>query len=104
MTSTSIRVSVGGACAATFLGAFADGLPAQDDQVAAGKLLFEETAGDVGCASCHGMDAKGDAGPDIRGRTADDIHYAKENVEDMNFLELTDQDIEAVAAYLATFQ
>ena len=74
----------------------------QDDVAAAGKLVFEETAGGVGCASCHGMDAKGDHGPDIRGRKVEDILGALDEVEDMDFLDLPKAEIEAVAAYLAT--
>ena len=33
---------------------------------AKGKVIFDETAGDIGCAACHGEDARGDgAAPDI---------------------------------------
>lgn len=37
-----------------------------------GKILYEETAGDAGCAMCHGLDATGDpdvGAPYIRGVT-----------------------------------
>lgn len=68
--------------------------------VAAGKVIFEETAGGVGCASCHGMDASGDIGPDIRGRTALDILDQLAANEQMQFIQLTDDEVEKVAAYL----
>ena len=68
-----------------------------------GKLIFQETAGGVGCQYCHGQDASGLSGPDIRAKTADDIRNALAGgVPDMGFFTLTDQEIEAVAAYLAS--
>jgi mono/diheme cytochrome c family protein len=44
------------------------------DQLAQGKLIFEKTAGGVGCASCHALDGKGNGpaglnAPNIRGKT-----------------------------------
>ena len=72
-----------------------------------GRVIFEETAGGIGCAACHGMDAKGDpniGSADIRGAGADRIRGALASVEMMAIVELTDEEIEAVAAYLATFE
>ncbi len=69
--------------------------------VAAGKLIFEETAGGVGCASCHGMDAQGDDGPAIVGAPVDLIIAQFDNNENMTFIELTDEEVQQVAAYLA---
>ncbi len=67
-----------------------------------GKVIFEETAGDVGCASCHLYDATGDVGPNIQGRTSADIRAALDGgVEEMAFIELPDDAIEQVADYLA---
>lgn len=67
-----------------------------------GKVIFEETAGDVGCAACHRPDATGDVGPNIQGRTAADIRAALNGgVEDMQFIELTEDEIQQVAEYLA---
>ena len=72
------------------------------DQVAQGQEIFLKTAGGVGCASCHGVDALGMIGPNIRGRTASQITGALGRVEAMAFIKLTSEQIEAVAAYLAT--
>lgn len=69
---------------------------------AAGKVIFEETAGGVGCASCHGMDASGDIGPAIAGQTADNIKMQFSINENMMFIELTDEEVAQVAAYLDT--
>ncbi len=78
---------------------------AQDATIEAGRLLFLETAGDVGCASCHRDDASGDVGPNIQGVDAGFIRDAVHGgVEDMAFLELTDTEIEQVAAFLATLK
>jgi mono/diheme cytochrome c family protein len=74
--------------------------PATDPVLAAGKKIFEETAGDVGCAACHGMMGKGDSGPDIRGQTAENIKIQIEVNEDMGFIELTDEELDQVVAYL----
>lgn len=73
--------------------------------MAAGKVLYDTTAGGVGCAVCHGPDAMGNpelASPDIRG--ADFITIANALVEraQMTTLVLSDDDIKAVVAYLAT--
>lgn len=67
----------------------------------AGKKIFEETAGDVGCASCHGMKAQGDIGPAIAGQTAENIKSQFEVNESMGFIELTDEEVDQVVAYLA---
>lgn len=76
---------------------------AQDDMVEAGKKIFLETAGDVGCASCHREDASGDVGPNIQGMDVDTILNALHGgVEDMGFIELSDTEVEQVAAFLAT--
>jgi mono/diheme cytochrome c family protein len=75
--------------------------PAIDDPaVAAGEQLFQVTAGGVGCQLCHGSDATGLIGPNIVGKTADDIRFQFENNDQMKFITLTDGEIEAVAAYL----
>ena len=74
-----------------------------EEQIAAGKLLFERTAGGVGCALCHGLDGKGDptyAAPDNRGATADQILDAIETRPQMAFLIMSNDEVQAVAAYL----
>ena len=71
-------------------------------EFAAGKLLFEETAGDVGCQSCHGHDATGtELAPDIRGKDEAAIMQNLRINDNMTFLALSTEDIEELAAYLA---
>jgi mono/diheme cytochrome c family protein len=68
---------------------------------AKGKVIFDETAGDVGCAACHGEDARGDgAAPDIRKAGEAQIRDGLEHTGDMRGFGLTPVDIRAVAAYL----
>lgn len=79
--------------------------PAGGDQLAAGKLVYEKTAGGVGCAYCHGLDGKGNGpagvgAPANRGKTEGDVRNALVSVELMNIVKLTDAEITAVAAYL----
>ncbi|MBI2941044.1 MAG: hypothetical protein HYY04_11470 [Chloroflexi bacterium] len=65
--------------------------------VAQGEKVFQETAA---CFACHGKDAKGLVGPDVRGKTADDVRFQLKNNEQMVPLKVSDGDIEAVGAYL----
>lgn len=70
-----------------------------------GKLIFEYTAGGVGCAYCHGMDGKGhgpsgESAPDIRSKTGNDVKQALTNVISMDTIKLTDKEIAAVGVYL----
>lgn len=75
---------------------------AQDaDLLERGKIIFMETAGDIGCKTCHGDDGTGILGPDIREMKIENIKGALRAVADMEFIELTDDEIEAVAAYVA---
>ncbi|GEM_PF-2329742 len=82
------------------------------DLLPMGKLIFEKTAGGVGCAYCHGLDGKGkgpagvDAPPN-RGKTEEQLRYAlaggvtdSGNPPLMTFIKLTDEEIAAVVAYL----
>ena len=80
--------------------------PPRSDLLAQGKLVFEKTAGGVGCAFCHGLDGKGGG---ISGLGAPDIRGAKEakvrgaligGVPLMSFIKLSDEEITAVVAYL----
>ncbi|MBU1176357.1 MAG: cytochrome c [Alphaproteobacteria bacterium] len=76
--------------------------PDNSREVAAGQRLHEETAGGVGCASCHGMNARGEGlAPDIRGVTADQIIDSLKNTEDMREIALTKADINDIVAFLA---
>lgn len=75
------------------------------DLLTKGKQIFEYTAGDVGCAYCHGFDGKGhgpsgENAPDIRGMTSADARQALKNVTYMDFIKLSRDEIEAVGAYL----
>jgi mono/diheme cytochrome c family protein len=68
-----------------------------------GKVIFEKTAGGVGCAACHGLDGRGKrdlASPNIRGKAVSDILRALETRAQMRFINLSDDELEAVAAYL----
>lgn len=70
------------------------------DLVAKGEVVYF-TAGGQGCSSCHGNDARGDQGPNIRGKTREEIVACLQTVVQMAFLNLTEEEIDAVAAYLA---
>ena len=62
--------------------------------------LYQRTAGGAGCQACHGADAKGgNLGPNIRGKSAEDIQRALTS-DQMSFINLTNEEIEALAAYL----
>ena len=70
-----------------------------------GALIFEQTAGGVGCASCHGTDGAGDASlstPDIRSADEARVRSALDGVELMSGIRLTDAELEAVLAHLRT--
>ncbi|NQW22468.1 MAG: cytochrome c [SAR202 cluster bacterium] len=84
-------------------------LPDSTDQtlLAEGKLIFEKTAGGVGCAFCHGMDGKGDGpaglgAPANRGSTRARFEWALGGGETgaMVFIQLNRAEKDAVMAYL----
>jgi len=78
-------------------------LQAVADELEQGKVIFEKTAGGVGCADCHGMDARGGGlAPDIRRADIRRISDALRNVGDMRGFGLSQDDIVAVATYLST--
>lgn len=75
-------------------------LAGDDARSEAGAALFEEN-----CVACHGADAKGEdgAGGDIRGVIVRQVVMATGGgYEDMPEIELTDDEIEAIVAYLAS--
>lgn len=74
--------------------------PTYDPEGEAGKKIYEELAGGVGCQACHGMDAAGIIGPDIRGKDPVAILNAMKTVPDMGIIELTEEQVSQVAAYL----
>ncbi|MDZ4134824.1 MAG: c-type cytochrome [Paracoccaceae bacterium] len=79
-------------------------LDLDDPLVAAGKVLFEETAGGVGCAACHGMEGAGDpdlGAPYIRGVARAAFKSAIGGaVPVMEFLDLNQKEQKEVFAYL----
>ena len=81
--------------------------PAPAPVIERGEEVFQRAAGEVGCASCHGIDARGTDGssaPNILGRPAIAIERALARVAQMSFISLTDEDLDAVVAYLQFFK
>lgn len=78
--------------------------------LAQGKLVFDVTAKGVGCAYCHGFDGAGHGSapgvnaPDIRGKTESDLRAAMQSLQTMTDVHLTEEEIVAVSAYLATLK
>jgi len=70
------------------------------EAVERGRLVYDVTAGGVGCAMCHAPFATGDIGPDIRGMTARDVSDSLDLIPDMSFIALSDADLEDVGAFL----
>ena len=71
-----------------------------DTSVSNGEEIFQRGAGGVGCQYCHAADARGKVGPNIRGKSPEAIKQALGTVLQMSFISLTEEDIEAVAAFL----
>ena len=65
---------------------------------AKGEEIYKKTDGGTGCFSCHGDTGKSIPGrtPDIRGESTGEITQAL-NIDVMSFINLTEEDIEAVA-------
>lgn len=83
-------------------GASVTGL-AQDfdmEVVERGRVVYDVSAGGVGCAMCHAPFALGDIGPEIRGMTAREISDALGSIPDMSFISLSDADLADLATYL----
>lgn len=72
----------------------------RDPLIAAGQVIFEETAGGVGCMACHGEDGSGDFGPDIRGKNSVEILDQLRINPDMQFIALDQEQLDQVTAYL----
>ncbi len=72
-----------------------------------GKVLFHS---DTGCNVCHGENAMGSVGPNIRETTIDNVYHALQNFPDMmnwqfNFPELfEEQALLDIVAYLQTLE
>lgn len=80
--------------------ATAEATPEIDQELARGKVLFEETAGGIGCAVCHGLDGGGEAAPANAGADAAKVTEALQGVEDMAMIKLRHSEVKAVTAYL----
>lgn len=66
-----------------------------------GRDIFEKLAGGIGCAACHGVDAKGGSqAPDIRGADEPRVRAALAGVAVMSRITLNDAEIAAVVAHL----
>lgn len=75
--------------------------PNAGDLLEKGKLLYEKTAGGVGCASCHGLDGKGGGAPYIQGASKAQLRQALAGgAQAMTFIKLNDAEVDAVVAYL----
>lgn len=78
----------------------------RDALLAQGKILYEKTAGGVGCASCHGIDGKGagtsgTGAPDIRGASEAKVRATLSGgVAAMNFIKLNENEMQAIVAYV----
>ena len=68
--------------------------------ISQGEEIFQKTAGGVGCQACHGRDALGDVGPGILGKSAETIWGQLETNEAMQFIILTEAEVDTLAAYL----
>jgi len=80
-----------------------------DELLAIGKLLYEETAGINGCAECHGFEAEGGGpasgnAPSIRGTTRNKIRSSLQDAFDMEGIKLSSDDLTALEAYLSLFK
>ena len=73
------------------------------DRLALGRMIFEKSAGGIGCAACHGIDGRGTAqanAPDIRGADEARVRAALTGVAVMSRITLTDAEIAAVVLHL----
>ena len=71
--------------------------------VVSGRMIFEKTAGGIGCAACHAMNGRGGAqfnAPDIRGADEARVRSALAGVAQMSQIRLSDAEIAAVLAHL----
>lgn len=72
-----------------------------EEVLALGKEVWEVSAGGIGCALCHGIDATGSgSGPSVIGSDKSEIAEALAEESAMAFITLTADELEAVAQYL----
>ncbi len=78
----------------------------EKDLIAKGKVIFQQSAGGVGCKLCHGMEGRGDGvanlgAPNIQGADISKIRGALHGgVPVMQFIKLPEDELEAVAAFV----
>lgn len=78
------------------------GLGGEEALLALGQEVFDVTAGGLGCAFCHGPGGEGTSfGPRIAGRSKEDIVGALRWASDMTKIELTTEELDGVALYVA---
>lgn len=65
------------------------------DQVQIGQSAYSKK-----CASCHGRDASGASGPDVKGILPRDVTMAARGVENMPRVPLETDEAEAIAIFL----
>lgn len=67
------------------------------EELAQGKGLFN-----YHCSTCHALDAKGDIGPDIRGKSVEEIKQAIAEVDFMQGFqdEFSDKELRLISGYL----
>lgn len=78
--------------------------PKAGDLVSKGEELYLRKAAGAGCAVCHGADARGGMGPNVRGISAQKIRDALKTGTIMKSIKVTDDEIEAVSAYLKSLE
>jgi DNA-binding beta-propeller fold protein YncE len=77
--------------------------PAAGNSLALGRTIFEKTAAGIGCAACHGLNARGGVqfnAPDVRGADEARVRSALAGVAQMSTIKLSDAEIAAVVAHL----
>ncbi len=72
------------------------------DLLGEGERIFLVEAGGMGCDACHGATGGGDLGigPNVRGKTFDEVKLAIRDISEMEDIRLSDAEIEAVVVYL----
>ena len=81
--------------------------PTNSEMFEAAKEIYDNTAADVGCAYCHGLDGagvgtgEGETAPDIRGLGRSEIREAIRGTPDMVDIKLTNEELVAMVQYLA---
>ena len=74
--------------------------PSSDELVALGEELYQHTAGEIGCASCHGADAFGGVGPNLRGVVTPTILEQAHGNDATTSIVLSQQQAAAIETYV----